>query len=334
MASSYSSSLRLELIGTGEQSGTWGDTTNRNLGTLLEQAIAGYSTVSMTDANYTLSVNNGTSDESRAAVLNITSSASLTATRNVVCPSVSKLYVVRNGTTGGRSIVFKTSGGTGVTIPNGAVTAVYCDGTNVNSANSFISALTANSVATPLVNVTPGAVPAAPTNGDLWYASNALFSRVDNTDVAIKRRPVICCATANNNAITANSTVTLVNYTASINTGGSFSAPLNTTTGVFTAPVGGFYQVTISGNMYVGGGSPLKGNFYVAKNGATVSELFSNYLVTCFVDNINYPSAQLPVSLTAILSLSANDALNVQVTNFSSAASRAALTFSARLIDG
>jgi hypothetical protein len=63
--------------------------------------------------------------------LNITSSVTLSATRNVICPSVSKLYVVRNATTGGQSIVIKTSAGTGITIANGATAIVLCDGTNV-----------------------------------------------------------------------------------------------------------------------------------------------------------------------------------------------------------
>jgi hypothetical protein len=131
MPSTYSNNLRLELIGTGEQAGTWGTTTNTNLGTLVEQAIAGYTTVSITDATYTLTAINGASDQARSMALNITSSVTLTATRDVVCPSVSKLYVVKNATTGGQSIVIKTSAGTGITVANGATAIVLCDGTNV-----------------------------------------------------------------------------------------------------------------------------------------------------------------------------------------------------------
>jgi hypothetical protein len=71
MASTYSDRLRLELIGTGEQSGTWGATTNTNLGTLLDQAIAGMASITMTDANYTLSNLNGSSDEARRIILKV-----------------------------------------------------------------------------------------------------------------------------------------------------------------------------------------------------------------------------------------------------------------------
>jgi hypothetical protein len=131
MPLTYSPNLKLTLIGDGEQTGTWGQLTNTNLGTLIEQAIAGYTTVSITDANYTLTSINGATDEARSMALNITSSVTLTATRNVICPSVSKLYVVKNATTGGQSIVIKTSAGTGITVANGATAIVLCDGTNV-----------------------------------------------------------------------------------------------------------------------------------------------------------------------------------------------------------
>jgi len=130
MASTYSSSLRLELMATGDQSGTWGDTTNTNLGTLLEQAITGYLSVAQGDvANLTLTTVNGGSDQARNAIVNVT--GALTASRNVVVQTANKLYLIKNATTGGYSIVVKTASGTGVTIANGASRWVYSDGTNV-----------------------------------------------------------------------------------------------------------------------------------------------------------------------------------------------------------
>lgn len=131
MASTYSSNLRLELVGDGEQQGVWGSTTNTNLGQLLEQAIGGFQVVTMGDSNYTLTANNGALDESRNAVLNIASSVSLTATRNIICPTIEKVYYVKNSTSGGQSIVFKTVSGLGVTIPNGSIASVYVNGTDV-----------------------------------------------------------------------------------------------------------------------------------------------------------------------------------------------------------
>jgi microcystin-dependent protein len=134
MASTYSPSLRLELIGDGDQSGIWGQTTNNNLGYLLEQAVSGVITITMTDANYTLSNFNGVVDESRNQVLVMT--GTLTATRNVIAPLVEKTYVVKNSTTGAQSIQIIGSSGLGVTIPNGITAYVYCDGTNFYNAIS------------------------------------------------------------------------------------------------------------------------------------------------------------------------------------------------------
>ena len=120
MATSYSSLLRLELPGNGEQSGIWGSTTNNNLGTLLDQAIAGTASITMLDADYTLSAYNGVTDEARQMILNV--GGTLTANRNIICPATSKLYVIKNNTTGGFSVTLKTASGTGVTVTNGNTT--------------------------------------------------------------------------------------------------------------------------------------------------------------------------------------------------------------------
>lgn len=134
--STYSSNLRLELIGTGEQQGTWGITTNTNLGTLLEQAITGYVAVAVTDGtDTTLTVANGATDQSRNMTLNLT--GSLSAARTVICPSTPKIYIVKNGTTGGYAVTFKVTGQTGVSIPNGSTVVVYVDGTDARLVSQF-----------------------------------------------------------------------------------------------------------------------------------------------------------------------------------------------------
>jgi hypothetical protein len=132
VASTYSA-LKIELIGTGEQSGTWGTTTNANLGTAIEEAIVGYATANFTsDADLTISLTDtNASQTARNLVLNVTSSGSLTATRNLIVPTIEKPYYIFNNTSGSQSIVVKTSAGTGVTVPNGRKALVYTDGTNV-----------------------------------------------------------------------------------------------------------------------------------------------------------------------------------------------------------
>ena len=145
MASTYSTNLRLELIGTGDQQGTWGVTTNTNLGTLLEQAICGYESIAVSDVgDTTLTVSNGASDQSRNMILNLT--GTLSAARNVICPAISKVYIVKNATTGGYAVTLKVSGQTGVSIPNGSTLIVYVDGTDARIVTGSIAAQQANNV--------------------------------------------------------------------------------------------------------------------------------------------------------------------------------------------
>jgi hypothetical protein len=137
MATTYSTSLKLALIGDGDQSGIWGQTTNTNLGTLVEQAITGVQGITMSDANYTLTNFNGTSDEARNAVLVVTGTNN--AVRDLIPPLVEKLYTIQNNTTGGYAIRVIGASGTGVNIPNGTACLVYCDGTNFYSGLSGTS---------------------------------------------------------------------------------------------------------------------------------------------------------------------------------------------------
>lgn len=140
MASTYSTSLRLELIGQGEQSGTWGITTNNNFGSLVEQAITGVQTITMGDATYTLSNFDGAVDEARNAVLVL--GGTVTTPQNLIAPAVEKVYIVNNGT--GANVTIKTSGGNGVTVENNSTVQVYCNGTDFYSATPNIKDITGN----------------------------------------------------------------------------------------------------------------------------------------------------------------------------------------------
>jgi hypothetical protein len=145
MASTFSN-LKFELIGSGEQSNTWGNTTNTNIGTAIEQAITGLSNpVFTSDANLTIDLTDllgPALQVPRALVLNVTSTGALTATRNMVVPTIQKQYIVQNNTSGGQSILVKTAAGTGITVPNGAKMHLYVNGVNVIDAVSHFSALT------------------------------------------------------------------------------------------------------------------------------------------------------------------------------------------------
>ena len=174
MASTWSN-LKIELIGTGEQSGTWGTTTNTNLGTAIEQALVGYGTASFTsDANLTLGYTDSNASQTfRNLVLNATSTGSLTATRDLIVPTTAKLYYVFNNTTGGQSIVVKTSAGTGITIPNGSKAAVYCDGTNVVPVFNSLPVSATLTYKLPTTDGTNGQVLQTNGSGTLSFVSGA-----------------------------------------------------------------------------------------------------------------------------------------------------------------
>lgn len=146
MPSTYSPNLRIELIATGEQAGTWGNTTNTNLGTLIEDAIAGYVSVSVTSANQALTANNGTADQSRNMVINLTTTT--TANFNVYIPPAEKFYVIRNSSAYQATIFCSTvlgnttAAGTGVAIPAGRETIVFSDATNVVIGMDYLPSLT------------------------------------------------------------------------------------------------------------------------------------------------------------------------------------------------
>jgi hypothetical protein len=134
MPSTYSPRLRLELVGSGEQSGLWGDTTNKNLGTLVEQAIAGVAVIPLVAPGvYIVEALDGTSDEARCAVLKFTGSPGGAVVAQI--PSTTKLYVVRNDTSPGQTVTVRTAAQVanpllgGVVLNAGEATLVFSDGT-------------------------------------------------------------------------------------------------------------------------------------------------------------------------------------------------------------
>lgn len=164
MASTYSSSLKIELIGVGDQTDAWGSTTNTNFQYALEEAIVGYATATFpSDNNYdwgALYVNSAGSQAQRNLVIQVT--GTITATRNFIVPTIEKQYIIYNATTGGQSILVKTSAGTGITVPNGVRAHLYVDGVNVVSMLDYIPSLTAGSLAlTTALPVSSGGTGAA-----------------------------------------------------------------------------------------------------------------------------------------------------------------------------
>ena len=155
MASSYSTDLKLELMATGENAGTWGDKTNSNLN-LIQQAIAGYQEVSIAGGAQTtaLLMSDAALSNARNAVIKFT--GTITGNQIVTIPdSIEKTYIILNSTSGAFTVQFKTVSGTGVTFSatDKGVKIVFSDGTNIVDVLSNIA--TGSIIASG--NIEPGA---------------------------------------------------------------------------------------------------------------------------------------------------------------------------------
>jgi hypothetical protein len=141
MTTQYSPILKLALPVQGELSGTWGDVVNDNITSMVEQAIAGRAVINTwTTDSHTLTTANGVTSESRCAMLELTDTGTaLTGAGTVICPAASKIYIVKNAA--GQSITVKTSSGTGILVPDGRTTFLFCDGTNVVEAMTHTTSL-------------------------------------------------------------------------------------------------------------------------------------------------------------------------------------------------
>jgi len=133
MASTYSSDLKLELMTTGEKSGTWGTVTNTNL-QQLEQAVSGYIAIDVGSADVALALSNGAVSNGKNLYFKLT--GTLTANRTVTMPdSAERVFIVEDATDRSASLfslTVKTVSGTGVAIPVASTNLLYSDGTNIN----------------------------------------------------------------------------------------------------------------------------------------------------------------------------------------------------------
>jgi len=150
------SPLKIELIDTGTQAGTWGITTNTNLGTALEEAITGSADVSFSSADVTLTLTNtNASQTGRNLRLNLTGTSG--GARNLILGSgmqIEKLYLINNGLAD--AVTVQNTTGTGITVPAGKSMFVFNDGTNVVDAVTHLTSLTLGS-ALPIASGGTGA---------------------------------------------------------------------------------------------------------------------------------------------------------------------------------
>jgi hypothetical protein len=147
MASTYSD-LKIELIGTGDQSGTWGVTTNTNFSTAISEAITGTADVAFSSADVTVTLTNtNAAQTARNLRLNLTGTSG--GARNLILGSgcqIEKLYLINNGLSD--AVTVKNTSGTGVSVPAGRAMLVFNNGTNVVDVLNYISGTVVSSAAT------------------------------------------------------------------------------------------------------------------------------------------------------------------------------------------
>jgi hypothetical protein len=172
MSSTYSTNLAIELIGAGDQAGNWGSTTNTNLGTLLEQAISGYTTQICTGGTDTLAMTNGASATARNMFIELTTTGGGT----LVVPSNKKLYFIYNNTSS--AITVKVSGQTGVSVPAAAKIVLVSNGTDIVTATNYMVSATLPSatLSSPTLTGTPVAPTAAPGTNTTQVATTAFVT--------------------------------------------------------------------------------------------------------------------------------------------------------------
>jgi len=310
MTTQYTSTLKLALPVQGELSGTWGDVVNDNITSMIEQAIVGRAVIDTWSSNsHVLTSADGTTSESRCAMLEFTDTGSnLTGAATVVCPTAAKIYIAKNAS--GQAATLKTSGGSGIAIPNGKTMFLFCDGTNVVEGATNIESLSVGGYtvslagtlttaaafttagANALTLTTTGATNVTlPTTGTLatlagtetftnktltgpTITSPTLTGSITATDVTISGNTTIGDAAAD--TLTVNSTITsnLIFTDATYDIGATGATrPRN----IFlsgNATVGG--DITLAGGIDVTGAFGVDGNFDVNTNKFNVTAATGN----------------------------------------------------------
>ena len=159
--SSTFSDLKIELIGTGEQAGTWGNTTNTNLGTALQEAITGSADVAFSSGDVTLTLTNSNAAQvGRNLRLNLTGTSS--GALNLILGAemqVEKLYLINN--TLADAVTVKNTTGTGIAVPAGKTMFVFNNGTNVVDAITYLTSLETASLVATTADINGGSIDGA-----------------------------------------------------------------------------------------------------------------------------------------------------------------------------
>ena len=263
MASTYSN-LKIQLMATGENSGTWGNVTNTNLGTALEEAIVCSADVTFSSADVTLTLTDtNASQTARNLRLNLT--GTISAAQNLIVPAIEKVYVVNNGLT--YAVTVKNSTGTGISVPAGKTMWVYNNGTNVVDAVTHLTSLTLGS-ALPVASGGTGST--STTYCNLQTNVTGTLPNANTTATASNGASTIVARDSGGNfaanTITANLTGLASNATYAVTAGNATNATTAVTATNATQIINaGSFNITVSGT-----------KLYFSYNGSTIASLDSD----------------------------------------------------------
>ena len=224
MASTYSQ-LKIELIGTGDQAGTWGATTNINLGTALEEAITGNATVTFASSNAAVALTD-TNASQTARNLRLILSGTITNQQTLFIPAITKQYLITNSLS--NSVVISNGSnasptGTTVSVPAGKSMIVFNNGTNVSEAVNYVAEFSSsnvtvtNNVNAATLNVTNAVTAANGGTGRATLTANNVL--LGNGTSAIN----FVAPGASGNVLTSNGTTWVSQASTGVTTGKSIA---------------------------------------------------------------------------------------------------------------
>ena len=250
----YTTRLRLEKQATGANSNTWGSRLNSNVFSLVDNAVAGYTTIALTDSTVTLSVSDGSADQARSSMLELT--GTLTSNVGVVIPSVSKQYLVRNATSGSFTVTIKANGGTGSAVTQGTTGIVYCDGASVRAATGGAASRNIGTSVTEVPDISIGDARYA----TLSVANTFITGNTFNGAISVSAAAVFTGTAAFNNTVqvsgAAKGTIITITDAASV---------------IVSMAKANTFVVTLAGNRTLGFPSPIppgqSGMIYIYQDG-------------------------------------------------------------------
>lgn len=280
----YDNNLRIAEIGTGEQAGVWGVTTNYNLAVLLTEAITGVINITIS-GNQALQALDGLTDQARQAVLVLTGTPAAAFT--LYTPPIDKVYIIKNSTGKTATISAATAengttatGGRTITIPDGNTTIIYCDGTNIDNGLDRISgnlSVTGNGVfggngefnGTASVKIPAGTTGQRPASAGANIRYNTTIGQYEGYDVNAGGWSSIgggATGNAGNQVFYENDQVVTANYTIPADKNASTTGPVT------------IESIAITGFIDNGSGSSTNTPSGVAGNVLTVTAVTSGVM--------------------------------------------------------